>query len=115
MVTTRNFRDVEIRRGTRDDLWDEGEYVIRPIFAAVIRFEVTERVDSGEVVEALDEDDVAKVACILKRREVETVAVVHQRVRRYRSRSGARRRSGEELDGQHYHPPPRCCWRSSST
>jgi N-methylhydantoinase A len=77
MVTSRHFRDViEIRRGTRDDLWDAYKDVAPPYIRRRDRFEVTERVDfSGEVVEALDEDDVREVARILKRREVETVAV----------------------------------------
>ena len=77
MVTTRNFRDViEIRRGTRDDLWDAYKDVAPPYIRRRDRFEVTERVDfSGEVVAELDEDDVREVARILKRREVETVAV----------------------------------------
>ena len=77
MVTTRDFRDViEIRRGTRDDLWDAYKDVAPPYIRRRDRFEVTERVDfAGEVVEELDEDDVREVARILKRREVETVAV----------------------------------------
>jgi N-methylhydantoinase A len=77
MVTTRDFRDViEIRRGTRDDLWDAYKDVAPPYIRRRDRFEVTERVDfSGEVVEALDEDDVREVARILERRKVETVAV----------------------------------------
>ena len=77
MVTTRHFRDViEIRRGTRDDLWDAYKDVAPPYIRRRDRFEVTERVDfAGEVVEELDEDDVREVARILKRREVETVAV----------------------------------------
>ena len=77
MVTTRHFRDViEIRRGTRDDLWDAYKDVAPPYIRRRDRFEVTERVDyAGEVVEELDEDDVREVARILKRREIETVAV----------------------------------------
>ena len=77
MVTTRHFRDViEIRRGTRDDLWDAYKDVAPPYIRRRDRFEVSERVDfSGEVVEKLDEDDVREVARILKRRAVETVAV----------------------------------------
>ena len=67
---------IEIRRGTRDDLWDAYKDVAPPYIRRRDRFEVTERVDfAGEVVEELDEDDVREVARILKRREVETVAV----------------------------------------
>jgi N-methylhydantoinase A len=77
MVTTRDFRDViEIRRGTRDDLWDAYKDVAPPYIRRRDRFEVTERVDfAGEVVEELAEDDVREVARILKKREIETVAV----------------------------------------
>ena len=77
MVTTRNFRDViEIRRGTRDDLWDAYKDVAPPYIRRRDRFEVTERVDfAGEVVEELAEDEVREVARILSKRAVETVAV----------------------------------------
>ena len=76
MVTTRDFRDViEIRRGTRDDLWDAYKDVAPPYIRRRDRFEVSERVDfAGEVVEELDDDDVREVARLLKKREIETVA-----------------------------------------
>ena len=46
MVTTRNFRDVlEIRRGTKDDLWDAYKDVTPPYIRRRDRFEVTERID----------------------------------------------------------------------
>jgi N-methylhydantoinase A len=77
MVTTRHFRDVlEIRRGTKDDLWDAYKDVAPPYIRRRDRFEVTERVDyAGEVVTALDEEDARQVAAILRRRGVQTVAV----------------------------------------
>ena len=77
MVTTRNFRDViEIRRGTKDDLWDAYKDVAPPYIRRRDRFEVTERVDfAGEVVTALDEDDARRVAAILRKRGVQTIAV----------------------------------------
>jgi N-methylhydantoinase A len=77
MVTTRGFRDViEIGRGTRDDLWDAYKDNARPYIRRRDRLEVTERVDHrGQVVTALDEDDVREVGRILAKREVETVAV----------------------------------------
>ncbi len=77
MVTTRDFRDViEIRRGTRDDLWDAYKDVAPPYIRRRDRFEVTERVDfAGEVVAELAEDEVREVARLLKKREIETVAV----------------------------------------
>jgi N-methylhydantoinase A len=77
MVTTRHFRDViEIRRGTKADLWDAYADVAPPYIRRRDRFEVTERIDhAGEVVTALDEDDARRVAAILRKRGVQTVAV----------------------------------------
>jgi N-methylhydantoinase A len=77
MVTTRGFRDVlEIRRGTRDDLWDAYKDVSPPYIRRRDRFEVAERVDvGGEVVTALDEQEARELAVRLRRRGVETVAV----------------------------------------
>jgi N-methylhydantoinase A len=77
LVTTRGFRDViEIRRGTRDDLWDAYKDVSPPYIRRRDRFELTERVDfEGRVVEAVDEEETRALAARLKRRGVETVAV----------------------------------------
>src|SRR5213078_806572 len=45
MVTTRGFRDViEIRRGTKEDLWDAYKDVAPPYVRRLNRLEVTERV-----------------------------------------------------------------------
>src|SRR4051794_21902389 len=77
MVTTRHFRDViEIRRGTKSDLWDAYADVAPPYIRRRDRFEVLERVDfAGEVVTPLDEDEARRVAAVLRRRGVQTVAV----------------------------------------
>jgi N-methylhydantoinase A len=77
MVTTRNFRDViEIRRGTKQDLWDAYDDVAPPYIRRRDRFEVTERIDyAGEVVEPLDEEDARRVAALLRKRGIQTVAV----------------------------------------
>jgi N-methylhydantoinase A len=77
MVTTRNFRDViEIRRGTKDDLWDAYKDVAPPYIRRRDRFEVTERIDfAGEVVTALDEADARRLAAVLRKRGVQTIAV----------------------------------------
>jgi N-methylhydantoinase A len=77
MVTTAGFRDVlEIRRGTKDDLWDAYKDVAPPYIRRRDRFEVRERVDHvGRVVEPLDEDDARRVARHLRDRGVEAVAV----------------------------------------
>src|SRR5438132_3905885 len=77
MVTTRRLRDViEIRRGTKQDLWDAYNDVAPPYIRRRDRFEVTERIDfAGEVVTPLDEGDARRVAGVLRRRGVQTVAV----------------------------------------
>jgi N-methylhydantoinase A len=77
MVNTSGFRDViEIRRSNRADLWDAYKDVAPPYIRRRNRLEVRERVDySGRVLEPLDEEQARDVARILKRREVETVAV----------------------------------------
>jgi len=77
MVTTAGFRDViEIRRGTKEDLWDAYNDVAPPPIRRRHRFEVPERVDyAGNVLEPLDEDKAREVARVLRRLGVQTVAV----------------------------------------
>ncbi|MFB9777598.1 hydantoinase/oxoprolinase family protein [Brevibacterium otitidis] len=77
LVTTKGFRDViEIRDGTKDELWDAYKDVSGPYIRRRDRFEVTERVDySGRVVEALNEDEARELARLLKKRGTTTVAV----------------------------------------
>jgi N-methylhydantoinase A len=77
MVTTRGFRAVtEIRRGTKQDLWDAYEDVAPPYIRRRDRFEVAERVDyAGEELEPVNEDDVRRTAHLIERRGIETVAV----------------------------------------
>lgn len=77
MVTTTGFRDViEIRDGTKDDLWDAYSDVSGPYIRRRDRFEVTERIDyGGNVVTSLDEDEARALGRLLKKRGVDTVAV----------------------------------------
>jgi len=77
LVTTKGFRDViEIRDGTKDNLWDAYEDVSGPYIRRRDRFEVTERVDyAGQIVTPLDEQEARELARKLKRRGVETIAV----------------------------------------
>jgi N-methylhydantoinase A len=77
MVTTRGFRDVvEIRRGTKPDLWDAYKDVAKPYIPRRHRLEVTERVDfAGDVVVPLDEVEARHVASVIRRRGIKTVAV----------------------------------------
>jgi N-methylhydantoinase A len=77
LVTTKGFRDVlEIRRGTKDDLWDAYNDVSPAYIRRRDRLEVSERVDfSGDVIQPLDEREAREVAAKLRRRGVQTVAV----------------------------------------
>lgn len=77
LVTTKGFRDaIEIRDGTKDNLWDAYSDVSGPYIRRRDRFEVTERVDyAGRVVEPLDEEEARDLARLLKKRGTTTVAV----------------------------------------
>jgi len=77
LVTTKGFRDViEIRDGTRLDLWDAYNDVAPPYIKRRDRFEVTERMDyTGTVLEEIQPEEVRNLAIKLKKRGVESVAV----------------------------------------
>jgi N-methylhydantoinase A len=77
LVTTRGFRDViEIRRGTREHLWDHYRDPAPPYIPRRDRLVIGERIDySGRVLEPLDEERAREIALILRRREVQAVAV----------------------------------------
>jgi len=77
MVTTKGFRDViEIRRGTRDDLWDTYKEMAPPYIRRRDRLVVEERIDyAGKVVKPLDEEDARETARIIAKRGVKTIAV----------------------------------------
>ncbi|UGS36530.1 hydantoinase/oxoprolinase family protein [Capillimicrobium parvum] len=77
MVTTRGFRDViEIRNGIKEDLWDTYKDLAPPYIRRRDRHEVLERMSySGEVLTPLDEEEALRVAGVLRRKGVQTVAV----------------------------------------
>lgn len=77
MVATQGFRDViEIRRGTKADLWDAYKDVAPPYIRRRDRFEVVERVDyEGNIATPLDEAGARRVAAVLRKRAVQAVAV----------------------------------------
>ena len=77
LVTTRGFRDIlEIRDGTKDDLWDAYNDVSAPYIRRRDRFEVTERIDYvGKVVTPLDEAEARRLAELFEKRGVKTIAV----------------------------------------
>ena len=102
MVTTKGFRDViEIRRGTKEDLWDAYRDVDPPPIPRRLRFEVAERIDyAGAVLEELDEDGAREVARLIKRHGIKTVAVCF--INSYANSANEQRMREileEELDG----------------
>ncbi len=77
MVCTEGFRDVvEIRRANKEDLWDTYKDVAKPYIRRRDRLTVRERVDAeGRVLTPLNEDDARRVANVLKKRGVRSIAV----------------------------------------
>jgi N-methylhydantoinase A len=77
MVTTAGFRDVlEIRRGTKENIWDAYEDVAPPPIARRDRFEVRERIDAaGNVLVELSLEDAERVARTIAVRGIDTIAV----------------------------------------
>lgn len=77
MICTEGFRDVvEIRRANKEDLWDTYKDVAKPYVARRDRLVVKECIDAnGAVLEALDEAEALRVAKVLKKREVASVAI----------------------------------------
>ena len=77
MITTRGFRDViEIRRGTRNDLWDTYKEMATPYIPRRNRLVVSERVDyAGDVIEPVNEEEARELARIVRKRGVKTLAI----------------------------------------
>lgn len=77
MICTEGFRDVvEIRRANKEDLWDTYKDVAKPYVNRRDRLVVKECVNAdGEVLEALDEVEAVRVAKVLKKRDVKSVAI----------------------------------------
>lgn len=77
LITTKGFRDViEIRRGTKEDIWDTYKDTARPYIQRRDRFEVGERIDyEGNIIQAIDEKEVRILAKKLKRRGTQSIAV----------------------------------------
>jgi N-methylhydantoinase A len=77
MVATAGFRDVlEIRRGTKENIWDAYADVAPPPIARRDRFEVRERIDAaGNVLVELSLEDAERVARTIAARGIDTIAV----------------------------------------
>ncbi|MDW8084467.1 MAG: hydantoinase/oxoprolinase family protein [Candidatus Caldarchaeum sp.] len=78
VITTRGFRGVlEIKRGTREDIWDHYKDPAPPLVKRRDIFEVDERVDySGAVLKPLDERQLKDAVSVIKSRGI-NVVVVH--------------------------------------
>jgi len=77
MICTEGFRDVvEIRRANKEDLWDMYKDVAKPYIARRDRLTVRERVSAdGEVLTPLNEEDALRVARVLRKRGISSIAV----------------------------------------
>lgn len=77
LITTMGFRDVpEIRRGTKEDIWDTYKDTAKPYIQRRDRFEVNERIDyEGNVIIEINESEVRQLARKLKKRGTESIAV----------------------------------------
>lgn len=77
LITTVGFRDVpEIRRGTKEDIWDTYKDTAKPYIQRRDRFEINERIDyEGDVIIEIDEEEVRQLARTLKERCTESIAV----------------------------------------
>eukprot|EP01156_Anaeramoeba_ignava_P022927 Anaeramoba_ignava/c21165_g1_i1.p1 GENE.c21165_g1_i1~~c21165_g1_i1.p1 ORF type:complete len:968 (+),score=265.80 c21165_g1_i1:56-2905(+) len=77
LITTKGFRDVlEIGRANRPDLYNMFYKKPTPFVSRFLRLEVTERVDfQGNLLEKLDETELAKSIEIFQKHNVQAVAV----------------------------------------
>jgi N-methylhydantoinase A len=78
LVTTAGFRDVlEIGRGNRPDLYNLRTKTPAPFVPRHLRFEVRERMSAkGQVLQALDAQDVARCARQCREQDVAAVAII---------------------------------------
>lgn len=77
MIVTRGFRDVvELRRGSRGELWDLSGRLPDPLVPRQLRLEVEERINAdGQVVMPLDAQDAERALAECARAGVQSVAV----------------------------------------
>jgi N-methylhydantoinase A len=77
LITTRGFRDVlEIARCNRPDLFNMVFAKPKPFIPRYLRLELEERISAdGEIIRSLNREELAKAAGLLKKEEVEAVAV----------------------------------------
>ncbi len=78
LLTTAGFRDVlELRRGTRDEMYNPVWRPAEPLVPRRLRLPVTERIRAtGDIEQALVEDDVRAAAKVFAEEGVEAVGIV---------------------------------------
>ena len=77
LLTTRGFRDaLQMRRGVREVMYDNRYHPPAPIVPRELRLPVTERMRAdGQVVTAIDSDDLEEAIATLRAARVEAVAI----------------------------------------
>ena len=77
LLTTKGFRDaLQMRRGIREELYNNKYLQPEPIVPRHLRFPVLERINyAGDLVEKLDEKDVIKAIELFKEQGMEALAV----------------------------------------
>ena len=77
LITTNGFRDaLEMRRGIREEQYNNHYRNVTPLVPRYLRFTVDERIDAqGKVITPIDKNDLLPFIKFLKKEKVETVAV----------------------------------------
>lgn len=77
LITTPGFRDIlEIRRATKEDIWDAYKDVAPPYVRRRDRLEVEERIDyAGNIVTPFNEEKARDVVRIFRKRGVKSIAI----------------------------------------
>jgi N-methylhydantoinase A len=77
LLTTRGFRDaLQMRRGIREEMYDNRYHPPPPLVPRALRLPVTERVDAeGELLTPLDASDVSAAVEIFRKERIEAVAI----------------------------------------
>ncbi len=94
LLATRGFRDaLEMRRGVREEMYNNRYHPPPPIVPRYLRLPVTERVDAeGDIVTPLRQEDVASAVEEFRKQNVEAVAIcfLHAHANRTNEEAAAR-------------------------
>ncbi len=77
LLTTEGFRDaVQMRRGIREELYNNRYLPPKPVVRRYLRIPVKERIDySGKIVEEVSKVDIEKAIDVFKKEKVEAIAI----------------------------------------